>query len=73
MNQDMSSGPAPEPSPMPPPQPMMQAPLPEEPRKSTNTWLIVGIVLVVLCCCCLIAAALAWQYGDQILKALQVQ
>jgi hypothetical protein len=54
MNQDYPSAPAP-------------APLPEEPKKSTNTWLIVGIVAVVLCCCCLIAAGVyaAWTYGDQ--------
>ncbi len=67
MNQDMSTGPVPEPAPMQPAQ------MPEPPRKNTNTWLIVGIVLVVLCCCCLIVAALGWQYGDQILKALQIQ
>jgi hypothetical protein len=59
MNQDMS------PNPMPAPMPM-----PEEPKKSTNTWLIVGIVLVVLCCFCLIAGGLLWTYGDQILRAL---
>ncbi len=57
MNQDMPSAQVP-------------APLPEEPKKSTNTWLIVGIVVVVLCCCCLIAAGLAYQFGDQILQAI---
>jgi len=45
-------------------------PMPEEPKKN-NTWLIVGIVLVVLCCCCLIVGVAGWQYGDQILKAMQ--
>lgn len=57
MNQDYMSAPAP-------------APLPEEPKKSTNTWLIVGIVVVVLCCCCLITLGLLYQYGDQILQTL---
>lgn len=59
MNQQMP--PAPAPGEMPP--------FPE-PKNNNNTWLIVGIVLVVLCCCCLISAALLYQYGDQILRAL---
>ncbi len=42
MNQEFPPAPAP-------------APLPEEPKKSTNVWLIIGIVVVVLCCCCIIA------------------
>lgn len=57
MNQDYPPAPAP-------------APLPDEPRRGTNTWVIVGIVVVVLCCCCLITGALLYQFGDQILQTL---
>ena len=59
MNQEFPPAPAPE-------------PLPEEPKKSTNTWLIVGIVVVVLCCCCLITLGLLYQFGDQILRTLNL-
>lgn len=45
-------------------------PAPEEPKKS-NTTLIIAIVAVVLLCCCCITIALLYQYGDQILQALQ--
>ncbi len=57
MNPDFQSPPAP-------------APLPEEPKKGPNTWLIVGIVAVVLCCCCIITLALLYQFGDQILQTI---
>jgi hypothetical protein len=40
----------------------------EEPQKKNTTLIIVIIVLVVLCCCCIAAGALAWNFGDQILK-----
>ncbi len=43
---------------------------PEEPKKS-NTTLIIAVVAVVLLCCCCIAIGVAWQFGDQILNALQ--
>ncbi len=59
MNQELPPAPAP-------------APMPEEPQRGTNTWLIVGIVLVVLCCCCLISLGFLWQFGDQILKTLNL-
>jgi hypothetical protein len=38
--------------------------------KRSNTWLIIVVVLVVLCCIGIIVAAVGWQYGDQLLKAL---
>lgn len=50
--------------------PITPAPIPEQPKKS-NTTLIIAVVAVVVLCCCCIALALAWQYGDQILQALQ--
>jgi preprotein translocase subunit SecE len=43
-----------------------------EPPKRNNTWLIIVIVLVVVCCICLAVAGVAWQFGDQILRALGV-
>lgn len=43
-----------------------------EPPKRSNTWLIVAIVVVVVCCLCLVIAGAAWQFGDQILRALGV-
>jgi hypothetical protein len=46
-------------------------PMPEAPKKN-NTVLIIVIVLVVLCCCCVIAGGLAYQFGDQILQALNI-
>lgn len=45
-------------------------PMPDAPKKN-NTPLIIGAVVVVVLCCCCLASVLAWQYGDQILKALQ--
>ena len=44
-------------------------PAPEQPKK-TNTLLITIIVAVMLLCCCCLAVALAWQYGDQVIRAL---
>ena len=44
-------------------------PAPEAPKKSNTTLIIAGVAAVVLCCCC-IGAALLWQYGDQIMRAL---
>jgi hypothetical protein len=50
----------------------MSAPMatPEAPKKN-NTPLIIGAVVVVVLCCCCVFVAVAYQYGDQILKALQ--
>jgi hypothetical protein len=47
-------------------------PMPEAPKKKTNTWLIVGIVVIVLCCCCAAVVGLGWQFGDQILYQLGI-
>ncbi len=68
MNQDVP----PEMPPVPPPPPAPPEPMltPEQPKRNTNTWLIVGMGVVVLCCCCRVALGLAWQYGDQIMRAL---
>jgi LPS O-antigen subunit length determinant protein (WzzB/FepE family) len=43
---------------------------PEAPKKS-NTGLIIGIVVgvVILCCCCAVVI-IGWQFGDQIMNAL---
>ncbi|MBI1794299.1 MAG: hypothetical protein HYR70_08910 [Chloroflexi bacterium] len=46
------------------------APMRPQPQKKNNTWLIAGGAFVFLCCCCLIFLIVAYQYGDQILKAL---
>ena len=46
------------------------APLPEEPKRSNTTLIIAAVAVVVLCCCC-ITIGILWQYGDQILKAIQ--
>lgn len=46
-------------------------PLPVE-KKKTSPWLIVGIVAIVLCCACIVIGALAWQFGDQLMRALGV-
>jgi flagellar basal body-associated protein FliL len=56
MTQDMSTPPS---------------PTPEPPRKS-NTWIIILIVVLLLCCLCVVALGAAWQFGDQILRALGV-
>jgi hypothetical protein len=46
------------------------SPVPEEPKKSNTTLIIAAVAVVVLCCCC-IGAGILWQYGDQILQAIQ--
>jgi hypothetical protein len=46
------------------------SPAPEEPRKSNTTLIIAAVAVVVLCCCC-IGLGILWQYGDQILRAIQ--
>lgn len=46
------------------------SPMPAQPQKKSNTPLIVGGIIVLLCCFCFIFVAVAWQFGDQILKAL---
>jgi len=47
-------------------------PTPASPSgKKNNTTLIIIIVVVVVLCCCCVAGVAAWQYGDQILKAIQ--
>ena len=43
--------------------------MPETPKKS-NTGLIIGIVVAVLLCCCCVSIVLLYQFGDQILQAL---
>jgi len=50
--------------------PISPDPLPEEPKKS-NTTLIIAVVAVVVLCCCCIALGILWQYGDQLLRAIQ--
>ena len=50
--------------------PISPAPLPEEPKKSNTTLIIAVVAIVVLCCCC-ITIGILWQYGDQILRAIQ--
>lgn len=40
----------------------------EEPKKKSNTGLIIGIVVVVLLCCCCLTVGLGWQFGDAIMK-----
>jgi hypothetical protein len=46
-------------------------PAPEEQPKKSNTTLIIAAVVVVVLCCCCITIGILWQYGDQILRALQ--
>ncbi len=52
------------------PLPVSPEPAPP-PKKNNNTLIIVIVVVVVvlLCCCCL-SLVLAWNYGDQFLRAL---
>jgi hypothetical protein len=45
-------------------------PTPEEPKKNNTTLIIAAVAVVLLCCCC-ITLGLLYQYGDQILQALQ--
>jgi hypothetical protein len=46
-------------------------PAPEEQPKKSNTTLIIAAVVVVVLCCCCITIGILWQYGDQILRAIQ--
>lgn len=48
---------------------MQMPPSVDQPKKN-NTTLIIAIVAVVVICCCCVAVGVAWQYGDQIMKAI---
>lgn len=60
--------PTPQPAYVPPP-PVAPGNVPPK-NNNRRIWIIVLIVLVVLCCCCLLALVLAWNYGDQVVCAL---
>lgn len=45
-------------------------PLTPEPKKSNTTLIIIIVVVVILLCCCCAAGIALWQYGDQILNAI---
>ena len=45
-------------------------PMTDGPKKNNTTMIIIIVAVVVLCCCCITVAGL-WQYGDQIMKAIQ--
>jgi hypothetical protein len=51
---------------------MEQPPFPpvEEKRKRNTTLIIILVVLLLLCCCCVAVIVVAYQFGDQILEAL---
>lgn len=49
---------------------MQMPPSVDQPKKN-NTTLIIAIVAVVVLCCCCVLVGVAWQYGDQIMKAIQ--
>lgn len=44
-------------------------PMPEAPKKN-NTGLIIGIVVAIVLCCCCALIVVGWQFGDQLLQAL---
>lgn len=47
-------------------------PAAEAPKKRNTTLIIIIIVAVVLLCCCCCTLVLAYQYGDMILKELDL-
>ena len=51
---------------------MEQTPFPpvEEKKKKNTTLIIILVVLLLLCCCCVALGVAAYQFGDQILEAL---
>jgi len=51
---------------------MEQTPFPpvEDKKKKNTTLIIIIIVLLLLCCCCVALGVAAYQFGDQILEAL---
>ena len=52
---------------------MSEMPMPPAEPKKSNTGIYIAVAAVVLLCCCCITAAVLWQYGDQIMSALNVQ
>lgn len=42
-----------------------------EPKKNNTPWIILIVVIAILLCCCCVAIALAWQFGDQVILAIQ--
>jgi len=49
---------------------MTEMPVTPEAPKKNNTPIIIAVVVVVLLCCCCLSIAVGWQFGDQIMKAI---